>query len=501
VDAAIAAATRDLANDIPANETSWRRAPSARLVIYGEGTPTLAYHVQLRVAGKWIANMEYAIDARTGAVLGKYDDIQTITGTGTGVLGDTKTLQISQANGGYSLVDSTRTPNGISTYDAQNGQNTPGTLESSTTTSTWDTQSTAPGAAVDAHYYAGLVYDYYKTHHNRLSIDGNNGAIVSSVHFQSNYDNAFWDGTQMTYGDGDGTQFRAFSASLDVVGHELTHGVTQNTSALVYNQQSGALNEATSDIFGTFVEHTFKPDPVKNWLLGEDLSLQGRAFRDMIHPANGMQPANMSQLVTTTQDNGGVHTNSGIVNNAMYLMTMGGTNDVSRIQVQRGIGWDQSEKLWYRAAFHYFMSTTNFAGAATATKSAATDLNFTTDEQSIVECAWIATGVITGTCKPLGTNPPPSPDGGTPPGADAGPGGDPPPPSGGADASAGDPSPSPSPSPSSPDAGTSSNNGGAPRHWVADSASTCSVHAVGSGGSGAAAIVLALAALARRRRK
>jgi len=78
-------------------------------------------------------------------------------------------------------------------------------------------QSTAPGAAVDAHFYAGLVYDYYKTHHARLGIDGNNGQIVSSVHFQSRYDNAFWDGTQMSYGDGDGTQFRAFSASLDVV--------------------------------------------------------------------------------------------------------------------------------------------------------------------------------------------------------------------------------------------------------------------------------------------
>ena len=501
-DAAIARATSDLANDIPSSAMTWSHAPMATPIVFADGAraPRLAYRVQLRVGGWWTAKMEYAIDATSGEVLSKYDDIETVTGTGAGVMGDTKTLQIAASGGGYQLVDGSRTPNGISTYDCAQSQTTPGTLFTSATSSSWDTGVTGAGAAVDAHYYAGIVYDYYKTHHARLGIDGNNGAIVSSVHFQSRYDNAFWDGTQMVYGDGDGTQFRAFSASLDVVGHELTHGVTQNTSGLVYSKQSGALNEAVSDIFGTFVEHAAQPDPVKNWQLGEGLSLTNHPFRDMIHPANGMQPAHMSQLVNTTQDNGGVHTNSGIVNNAMYLMTMGGTNDVSHTVVPRGIGWDRSAQLWYRAAFHYFTSTTDFAGAARGTLTAATDLTFTTDEAAIVECAWIATGVVTGTCKPLGTTPPTQTDAGTPPPRADG-GSDPPPQpptQGGGDAGTADPGPTP---PATTDGGTSS-----PR-WhgftPTNANASCSVESVGtSGGANGAAGVLAAAALiAMRRRK
>ena len=133
---------------------------------------------------------------------------------------------------------------------------------------------TGAGAAVDAHYYAGIVYDYYKTHHARLGIDGNNGAIVASVHFQSRYDNAFWDGTQMVYGDGDGTTFKPLSEALDVTAHELTHAVTSNTANLTYSGESGGLNEAMSDIMGKGVEwYASKKNPNEkfSWVVGHDI--------------------------------------------------------------------------------------------------------------------------------------------------------------------------------------------------------------------------------------
>ena len=269
----------------------------------------------------------------------------------------------------------------------------------STTLTSWD-RGVGPGAAVDAHVYAGVVFDYYKKVHARNAIDGAGGAMLSTVHFGQAYDNAFWDGTGMSYGDG-GQLFKPLSAGLDVVAHEFTHGVTGATSNLNYQGQSGALNEAVSDIFGVFIEHSFIPDPVKNWIMGERIALGSTGMRDFKVPANGDQPGNMSVFVNTQQDNGGVHINSGIVNNAAFLMTMGGTNPVSNTKVAFGIGWEKSEALWYRANTKYFMTTTNFAQAAQGVMQAAKDIALTENEQNIVDCAWKATGVVQGTCATL----------------------------------------------------------------------------------------------------
>ncbi len=411
---ATALATRDLMLEVPELDAAKLDPRENGLRIYapGDRAPTLAYHLRIRGdAPNRPVLMDYMIDAHTGLVLEKYNDIETITATGKGTLGDTKTLQVEQSGGAFRLVDSTRAPGGISTSSAGGSQTEPGDLVTGSDGS-FDTGGVAPGSAVDAHYYAGIVYDYYKATHTRLGIDGANSAIVSTVHYGQAYNNAFWDGTQMVYGDGDGRQFRSFTASIDVIAHELTHGVTQSTSNLIYNKQSGALNEAVSDIFGCLVTHAAKPDPVKNWQLGADLSLQNKPFRDMIHPANGQQPAAMSQYINTSTDNGGVHTNSGIVNNAMYLMTMGGTNDATKTVVPFGLGWDKAGKLWYAANTKYFMSATGFAQAAQGTLTAARDLQFTANDQNIIECAWIATGVLPGTCKTIVADAPTMPDGG-----------------------------------------------------------------------------------------
>jgi thermolysin len=407
--AAFAAIARDR-RDLDAGAFVVR--PAASLAVFAPGTDParLGYAMTVRSSKDALVFFKVVVDAKTGELLKKVDNLQSVNGAmegmGAGVLGDSKKLEIQQTTSGlFRLVDLSRTANGIVTLDAGNSQNLPGDfITSQAAGSGWDS------AAVDAHAYAGLVYDYYKKTHARTGIDGADGQIVSTVHFSQNFDNAFWNGEQMIYGDGDGTIFREFTAGLDVIAHELTHGVTQNTSQLDYQGQTGALNESVSDIFGSFVEHMFQPDDKKNWIMGDRIAIGVKGTRDFIHPANGgpKQPAHMSQLLVTQQDNGGVHLNSGIPNNAMFLMTMGGTNDVSMTNVPAGIGWDKAEALWYRANTHYFMETTDFAGAAQGTLTAAKDLNFSANEQAIVECAWIATGVITGTCKAMAPPPPPA---------------------------------------------------------------------------------------------
>ena len=177
----------------------------------------------------------------------------------------------------------------------------------------------------------------------------------------------------MIYGDGDGVTFRGFAAGLDVIAHELTHGVTQNSSVLTYKGENGALNEAVSDIFGCIVEHAFEPDPTNNWIIADRIALGAKGRRDFAHPGLGgpKQPAHMMEYVHTQQDNGGVHVNSGIANNAMYLMTMGGTNDVSGITVPAGLGWDKASQAWYRANTQYFMQATDLRGGRAGQRSAA----------------------------------------------------------------------------------------------------------------------------------
>ena len=404
-----------------------------KLVVFARtGRPaTLAFEYTVRaVYGDEPAIWVTKVDAKTGQILDRYNNLQTIEATGAGVLGDAKKFQVTQSGGQFTMTDTSRGVT-ISTYDAggqQIGPSQGATEVTSTTLTSWDT-GPGRGAAVDAHTYAGVVFDYYKKVHARSAIDGAGGAMLSTAHYGQAYENAFWDGTGMSYGDG-GSLFRPLSAGLDVVAHEFTHGVTEATSALVYQGQSGALNESVSDIFGVFIEHSLKPDDTKNWLMGESIAKTSTGLRDFKAPANGQQPANMSSYVNTQQDNGGVHINSGIPNNAAYLMTMGGSNPTSGTAVKFGIGWEKSEKLWYRANTKYFLSTTNFAQAAQAVMQAAKDLALTDNELNIVDCAWKATGVVQGACStivdpkatPVPTAPGPGPSTGTGTGTGSDPG-------------------------------------------------------------------------------
>src|SRR5258706_11342534 len=268
-------------------------------------------------------------------------------------------------------------------YSCNNGTSLPGTLlwsEGGTQTSDTTTQA--------AFNYAGNVYDFYKNVFNRDSYDNAGATIISSVHYSSSYNNAFWNGSQMVYGDGDGTQFAPLSKALDVDAHELTHAVTERTAALTYSNESGALNEATSDILGNSCEaysnNTGTPN-ANTWKGGEDIytpNTAGDALRYMNNPTqDGSSKDYYPERYTGTSDNGGVHTNSGIANLAYYLITMGGSHPrgktavvVTALSATSSTSLDMAQRIWYRALTVYFTSSTNFQGARTATVQAATDL-------------------------------------------------------------------------------------------------------------------------------
>lgn len=327
-------------------------------------------------------NWNIFINAYTGEVVNKYNKFANVaaTGTGAGVLGDTKTLNLDKVVSGgktrYDMIDTTR-PAQIYTYTSNYGTRTPGTLISSTTPTINDK------AAVDAHYYAGVVYDYYKEKFGRNGIDGKNMAIKSSVHYYRNYVNAGWTGTQMIYGDGNGVDSLELSGGLDIIAHEITHGVDQYEANLVYQNQSGALNESMSDAFGAFVEY-YAQQSKFDWLMGEDVwtpKIANDALRDISDPAKYGDPDHMSKYVNTTQDNGGVHTNSGIPNKACYL-------------IASKIGIPKAEQIYYRALSVYMTAYSDFSDARTCLIQAATDLyGVGSAEATTVQDAFASVGI------------------------------------------------------------------------------------------------------------
>ncbi|SDH12068.1 thermolysin [Planococcus glaciei] len=373
------------------------------LVVYlDEGTAKYAYSVEFEFLAPSPGNYQYFIDAQNGKVLDSYNQIHEAkpssgvtapSGTnsvasGKGVLGDIKSVNtVVNSNGSY-LVDKTR-GNGIFTYDAGNRTRVPGTL--------WLDADNAynaayDGAAVDAHVYAGQTFDYYKNIHNRNSYDGQGAQLVSTVHYGRSYNNAFWNGSQMVYGDGDGSTFIPLSGGLDVIAHELTHAVTDTTADLIYQNESGAINESISDIFGTLVEYHANNKP--DWLIGEDIytpNVAGDALRSMADPTLNGDPDHYSKRYVGTSDNGGVHINSGISNKAAYLLANGGTH--YGIQVT-GIGNAKTEKIFYRTLTQYLTPSSNYSHYRVSTIQAATDLyGASSAEVASVKAAFSAVGV------------------------------------------------------------------------------------------------------------
>ncbi|KZE63945.1 bacillolysin [Fictibacillus phosphorivorans] len=401
---AVAAAVKDL-GFTPEYEAD----PTSDLVVYTEGhQAAYAYLVNLNFLSPKPGNYNYFVDAVSGKILNSYNDLDeahgdtkapptggggslvgtNAVGSGTGVLGDSKTLNTLLSSGTYYLQDNTR-GGGVFTYDGQNRQQLPGKLWADA-----DNQFNAAydRAAVDAHYYAGATYDYYKSVFNRNSYDNKGAALKSTVHYGRNYNNAFWNGQQMVYGDGDGTTFVSLSGGLDVVAHELTHAVTDFSSDLIYQNESGALNESLSDIFGTLVEHHANNNP--DYEIGEDIytpNKAGDALRSMSDPTKYGDPDHYSVRYTGTSDNGGVHINSGIINKAAYLLAVGGTHYGVTVPA---IGNEKVGAIYYRANTVYLTASSNFSQARAALVQAASDLyGATSAEVAAVKKSYDAIGV------------------------------------------------------------------------------------------------------------
>lgn len=284
------------------------------------------------------------------------------------------------------------------TYNGNQSSSLPGTLVLTETGG-----STSDSVISTAHAHAATSYDYYSAVHSRDSYNNAGAQIRTTVHHQVAYNNAFWNGSQLVYGDGDGTNFSPLGNSLDVGAHELTHAVTTYSANLTYQNESGALNEATSDIMASAVE-AWKDGAVTTdtWKVGEDIytpGVAGDALRSMADPtASGDYDYYPTRYVGSA-DYGGVHSNSGIANLAFKLMVTGGTHprgkttvNVTALNGTAMTSIDMGAKIWYRALTVYMTSSTNFAGARTATANAATDL-YGAAAAASVHLAWDAVGV------------------------------------------------------------------------------------------------------------
>lgn len=345
----------------------------------------LAYHVTIKpnVLERWV----YFIEAQSGEVLAKYNHTCTLDGVfkanAKDLNGFTQSINVMQKSGLYYLLDATRSmynssssklpdePVGaIWTIDAQNSKASEDLNLAHVTSNNGTTWS---DKAVSAHFNAGKCYDYFSNTFSRNSLNGKGGSIVSVINVADDdgkgMDNAFWNGEFMAYGNGR-DYFKPLAGALDVAGHEMTHGVVENTAKLEYRNQSGALNESLADIFGAMIDRD-------DWLMGEDVvkssAYPSGALRSLSNPNqggksdDGYQPKTMSQYVvlkdTPEQDNGGVHVNSGIPNYAFYLFA---TNSA--------VGKEKAEKVYYQAMNKYLFRTSKFLDMRLAVIQASKDL-------------------------------------------------------------------------------------------------------------------------------
>ena len=345
------------------------------------------------------------VDAHDGNVVHAYDNLHT--GTGPSLYRGTVTVPTLAVGSTRYMEDTTRR---IGVFDMRNGTGTG--FRFSDADDVWN--ATAQRAAVDAQFGSAAVMDYLRVVHGRNGINGANGPGAATaatgtttlqtvlVHFDRNYNNAFWDGQKVVLGDGDGTTFGPLVA-LDILAHEWFHGLTQFTAGLIYSNESGALNESFSDVFAALVERRVEGENAGTWMIGEDAYTPGtpgdalRYLNDPRRAANfgftaNDQPDHYAERYTGTQDNGGVHINSGIPNHAFYLLAVGGTH--RRGGSLAGIGADAAGRIWYRALTTYLTSSSNFAAARTATTRAATDLFGATSYHVLaVQNAWCLVGV------------------------------------------------------------------------------------------------------------
>ncbi|HEU5144796.1 MAG TPA: M4 family metallopeptidase [Dermatophilaceae bacterium] len=398
-----------------ASDARGEKASTPELVIYltAKGA-RLAYEVVTEgiKADQTPTRLHTVVDATTGATLASWDDIKH--GTGNGIYVGTVSIATSGSAGSYTMRD-TR-----GNYSTDMNQGTSGTGTTMTDADdTWGngTQSSRQSAGVDAHYGAGKTYDYFNTQLGRAGIWNNGTGARSRVHYGQNYVNAFWDGTQMTYGDGSSNANPL--VELDVAAHEMTHGVTENTANLAYSGESGGLNEATSDIFAAATEwYANNAADTPDYLIGEEININGNGtpLRYMDKPSKDGASKDCWYSGIGSVD---VHYSSGPLNHWYYLASEGtGTKTINGVTYSStacngttftGIGHAKVERIWYRTLATYLTSSSNYAAARTGAIKAAKDLyGAGSPECTGIEKAFSGISVAAGTETCGGTTPPPS---------------------------------------------------------------------------------------------
>ena len=363
------------------------------------------------------------VSARTGEIVMQDNIIKHAGATGTfaTAYSGTRSFTDGTTTGGYFLREGTTRGLGIETYNMKKLTQYTKAVDFVDADNNWTAteynNANFDNVAGDAHVGAQATYDYWKNVHGRNSYDNAGAKLKSYVHYSRAYENAYWDGTRMTYGDG-ATRFRPLTA-LDVCGHEIGHAVCSSTANLTYSNESGALNEGLSDIWGASIEAYAVASlgftsggvkPKSTWLIGEEIDKQQAALRSMSDPKSLGQPEYYKGInwYTGTNDNGGVHNNSGVVNYWYYLIATGksGTNEKGVAFSVAGLGLDAAAKITFRMESVYMVASSTYAQARTYSIQAATDLYgaASTQVQSVTN-AWDAVGVTTGAALAATTSP------------------------------------------------------------------------------------------------
>ncbi|MEP7171240.1 MAG: M4 family metallopeptidase, partial [Bacteroidota bacterium] len=332
------------------------------------------------------------VDAQSGQVIYKINRIQDADATGTAMTAYSGTRTIttdSVSPNSFRLRESGRGL-GVETYNLQQGTNYVNTDFTDTDNSWNNVNAQQDEYATDAHWGAEMTYDFYMLNFNRNSIDDNGQKLLSYVHYDVNYTNAFWDGTEMTYGDGGGVYTPL--TSLDVAGHEISHGVTEHTCALIYADEPGGLNEGFSDCMGNAIRQYGKQSATIDWLIGDEIG--GTPFRNMADPNQYQNPDCYNGLYWYAPNE--VHNNSGVLNFWFYLLTEGGsgTNDLGSVYNLTGVGINNAAAILYRAWAVYLFPNAQYQDARFYTIQAAIDLfGPCTPEVIATTNAWYAVGV------------------------------------------------------------------------------------------------------------
>lgn len=403
--------------DVALQDLGVTRADESRqeLVVFTDeqGVPHLSWKLRMRLGlgQSWL----YFIDAQTGEQLHRLNMIQhagsVVSASGSDDQSVSRNFSAWSESGTFFMIDPTfplddpehdplnETKSKGDTYvlDVQNGDGSSMFYSTSNSSNSgWDP------TAVSAMANTRVVYDYYKNTFGRDGIDGQNKNFLLAIHFDEDYNNAFWNGTYMVFGDGDNQTFSSLAGCLDVTAHEMSHGVIETTAALKYENQSGALNESFADIFGAMVDRD-------DWNMGEDCTVANPGYlRNMRQPGLGLssQPSKMSEYQnlpnTSEGDNGGVHINSGIPNRAAYLIAEGLTEE----GLGTSIGKSATEQIFYKALTEHLTASSQFIDARRATIQSAEELYDSGSAEAIaVAAGWDAVEVVEGSSVPDQTKP------------------------------------------------------------------------------------------------